>query len=281
MEETSVTNEAKLEELNKVLEERENEIENLKCMVSNNESVQSLKTQFAHMADTYENKIERLSQEKSDAIDDIKRDKLEIEKELNDKKDLISHLKKDLGNIQDDINRQIKNADAGYIDEMKTLKELNKNFLDDVEELKNENKELESRLKIINNEKITLESQNKHIFEDEEEIRECDMKILEEKVSSMHANHAKLIEEIKHEHNKALEILDSEKSDVITQLDQKILVIKDLEAKLQNYEMKFYDNLKERDYDKDIIIELRKKIETFKISQVKLNYGFEEERKSF
>ena len=231
------------------------------------------------MADTYENKIERLSQEKSDAIDDIKRDKLEIEKELNDKKDLISHLKKDLGNIQDDINRQIKNADAGYIDEMKTLKELNKNFLDDVEELKNQNKELESRLKIINNEKITLESQNKHIFEDEEEIRECDMKILEEKVSSMHANHAKQIEEINHEHNKALEILDSEKSDVITQLDQKILVIKDLEAKMHNHEMKFEDYLKERDYEKDRIIGLQMEIETLQISQVKLDHGFKEERK--
>ena len=212
------------------------------------------------MADTYENKIERLSQEKSDAIEEMERDKLEIKKELNDKKDLISHLKKDLGNIQDDINRQIKNADAGYIDEMKTLKELNKNFLDDVEELKNQNKNLESRLKIINNEKITLESQSDHIFEDEEEITECDMKILEEKVSSMHANHAKQIEEINHEHNKALEILDSEKRDVITQLDQKILVIKDLEAEIQNYEMKFDDNLKERDYDKDRIIELEKKI---------------------
>ena len=78
-----------------------------------------MKTQFAHMADTYENKIERLSQEKSDAIDEIKRDKLEIEKELKDKKDLISHLKQDLGNIQDDINRKIKNDDVGYIDEEK------------------------------------------------------------------------------------------------------------------------------------------------------------------
>ena len=52
-------------------------------------------------------------------MDLIEIDELDIEKELNDKKDLIPHLKQDLRNIQEDINRQIQNADAGYIDEIK------------------------------------------------------------------------------------------------------------------------------------------------------------------
>ena len=74
-----------------------------------------------------------------------------------------------------------------------------------------------------------------------------------------------------------LKYLKVKRTDVIRQLDQKILVIKDLEAKMHNHEMKFEDYLKERDYEKDSINELEKKIETVQISQVKLDYGFEGE----
>ena len=153
------------------IDEKIQEISELQTHAKNKETVESLKAQFSHMAETYEKKIERLEE-------DIKTNTEKLSKEFNfntinlrEKDELITHLKKDLGLIRKDYEERWKLRDDQFLSEkedlLKRINTMLASKLEDEEKISNLEKEKESKSKqILNNNMISGELECK--------TRECE-----------------------------------------------------------------------------------------------------------
>ena len=147
--ETSLTNlelsrsedQRRLKELEETIECKDEELEKLKEGQANMDTLSSLKSQFAHMADTYERKIERLELDNEEIVGNLQGEINQNLELVREKDDLIDHLKRDLGSIKSDFQQRMKN------NELKNAEEA-KNYEKQIEDLKgvldNKEKELDN-----------------------------------------------------------------------------------------------------------------------------------------
>ena len=135
------------------LDEKIQEISDLQEQTKNLETVDSLKAQFSHMADTYEKKIERLEQDIQTNDQKLSQEIHSNTEQLRDKDELINHLKKDLGLIRQDYEERMKLKEVQLISEKDTLlKRVNlmeQSELNNVKEIERLEKELEDQSKQI------------------------------------------------------------------------------------------------------------------------------------
>ena len=131
------------------LDEKIQEISDLQAQANNLETVDSLKAQFSHMADTYEKKIERLEEDIETNADKLSQEMSANEEQLRDKDELINHLKKDLGFIRQDYEERMKMREAQFISEKETLFEkldlMEQSKLNDVKDIDRLEKELKDQ----------------------------------------------------------------------------------------------------------------------------------------
>ena len=131
------------------LDEKIQEISDLQAQANNLETVDSLKAQFSHMADTYEKKIERLEEDIEINADRLSQEMSANEEQLRDKDELINHLKKDLGFIRQDYEERMKMREAQFISEKETLFEkldlMEQSKLNDVKDIDRLEKELKDQ----------------------------------------------------------------------------------------------------------------------------------------
>ena len=141
LEQSRSEDQRRLKELEGTIEWKNEEMEKLKEGQSNMETLSSLKSQFSHMADTYEMKIERLEHDNAEIIGNLQGEINQNLELVREKDELIDHLKKDLGNIRSDFQQRMKNNELKNAEEAKNY-ELQIEDLKDF--LKNKEKELEN-----------------------------------------------------------------------------------------------------------------------------------------
>ena len=131
------------------LEKKTQEISDLQEQTKNLETVDSLKAQFSHMADTYEKKIERLEQDIETNAEKLGQETNSYLEQLRDKDELINHLKKDLGLIRQDYEERMKLREIQLVSEKETLSNrvdlMEKSKLNYVKEIERLKKELEDQ----------------------------------------------------------------------------------------------------------------------------------------
>ena len=111
---------SKINFLESNLDEKIQEISDIQVQAKNNETVDSLKAQFSHMADMYEKKIERLEEDIETNAETLSQEINSNTTQLRDKDELINHLKKDLGIIRQDYEERMHLSEAQFITERET-----------------------------------------------------------------------------------------------------------------------------------------------------------------
>ena len=104
------------------LSQKEEEIIMIEKNNKDDETIESLKKQFSHMADTYENKINRLAEESEASADEFNQERNSLLQTIREKDDLINHLKKDLSNIKEDFKERLKIQENKMMEETEELK---------------------------------------------------------------------------------------------------------------------------------------------------------------
>ena len=104
------------------LSQKEEEIIMIEKNNKDDETIESLKKQFSHMADTYENKINRLAEESEASADEFNQERNSLLQTIREKDDLINHLKKDLSNIKEDFKERLKIQENKIMEETEELK---------------------------------------------------------------------------------------------------------------------------------------------------------------
>ena len=113
---------SQISNLENSLNQKEEEIIIIEKNKKDDETIESLKKQFSHMADTYENKINRLEEEREKSADKFNQERNSLLQTIGEKDDLINHLKKDLSNIREDFKERLKIQENKMREETEELK---------------------------------------------------------------------------------------------------------------------------------------------------------------
>ena len=108
-----------LEDAQRLLAEKDVKIDNV--LAEKTESIERLKTQFSHMADTYESKLEKVNLENRNYLEKVNEMEENHCKSLSEKDELISHLKKDLASIAKGFEERLKKAQTNAEEETAQL----------------------------------------------------------------------------------------------------------------------------------------------------------------
>ena len=152
---------SQISNLENSLNQKEEEIIIIEKNKKDDETIESLKKQFSHMADTYENKINRLEEESETSADKFNQERNSLLQTIGEKDDLINHLKKDLSNIREDFKERLKIQENKMREETEELKiKLNT--------LENDNKNTlmkmsEQNIKISENESLLAHCREENI----------------------------------------------------------------------------------------------------------------------
>ena len=113
---------SQISNLENSLNQKEEEIIIIEKNKKDDETIESLKKQFSHMADTYENKINRLEEESETSADKFNQERNSLLQTIGEKDDLLNHLKKDLSNIREDFKERLKIQENKMREETEELK---------------------------------------------------------------------------------------------------------------------------------------------------------------
>ena len=174
LEQSRSEDERRLKELEATIELKNEEMEKLKEGQSNMETLSSLKSQFSHMADTYEMKIERLEHDNAEIIGNLQGEINQNLELVREKDELIDHLKKDLGNIRSDFQQRMKN------NELKNAVEA-KNYELQIEDLKDHLKNKEKEIENIKDE-YSKDRVNSHLGKRD---AETEIQVLKDQIDVM------------------------------------------------------------------------------------------------
>ena len=170
--------EERLRELEVALADKDEEMEKVKeGGLDSSETLQSLKLQFSHMADTYENKIERMEKDNEEIVENLQREINQNLDIIKEKDELIDHLKRDLAAIKTDLQGRMRSNEERSLAETRKYEEKIENLLTLLE---TKEKEIEN----VNNKSKT----EREKFNEEKEIGNTELRDLKQQVEKMKVN---------------------------------------------------------------------------------------------
>ena len=294
-----------IKNLESELNEKNKEVEILITEKQSMENIESLKKQFSHMADTYENKIEKLEEEKQKDLESHVEEVQSLSKVISEKGELINHLKKDLNNIKSDYElRLTKTTDAknqeqeelqNQLDIARKLQENSinkisklefdlensiknhKESLKQTEYLKESNDELQLKLEELNGNLSEMVEQKKiqeellNIIQVENKNSSDQIKSLNEGIDSI----KKQLDEKSNEIEKKTELI-SEKEKIILELNRVKYLQEETFSKISKQEFELQNSNKSHKESLDQTGFLKESNEELQLQLEKLNVDMSE-----